>query len=220
MRGCSITCMMSALAKASVNRIEVFADVVCPFTHVGIRRLVEARAERPAAVALRVRAWPLELINGRPLAADVVAREVDALRESVAPDLFTGFDAATFPTTSIPAFGLAAAAYTVDDTTGEAVSIAVRDALFEHGRDISDAEVLRELADEFDVVPLAGPAALAAARTDWERGKAKGALGSPHFFVGDADWFCPSLVVRHVGDHFDVKIAPDTMQEFYTATLG
>jgi hypothetical protein len=63
-------------------------------------------------------------------------------------------------------------------------------------------------------------AAKAATRVDWERGKAKGVQGSPHFFVGEADWFCPSLVIRHEGDAFDIKIAPETMQEFYTATLG
>src|SRR5262245_18171405 len=45
--------------------IEVFADVVCPFTHVGLRRLVgyRERAQRED-VAIRVRAWPLELVNG------------------------------------------------------------------------------------------------------------------------------------------------------------
>ena len=55
-------------------------------------------------------------------------REIDALRATVAPDLFAGFDPKTFPRTSIPAFGLAAAAYRVDDATGEAVSFALRNA--------------------------------------------------------------------------------------------
>lgn len=65
--------------------IEVFADVVCPFTHVGLRRLVERRHELGSSAVLRVRAWPLELVNGEPLAADVVAEEVRELREQVAP---------------------------------------------------------------------------------------------------------------------------------------
>src|SRR5205823_264116 len=99
-----------------MTRIEVFADVMCPFTHVGLRRLVSARDAADATVRLRVRAWPLELINGEPLRVTLVAREIDELRAQVAPDLFTGFDAHTFPATSIPAFGLVAAAYAVNDT--------------------------------------------------------------------------------------------------------
>ena len=56
-----------------------------------------------STVVLRVRAWPLELVNGEPLAADLVAEEVRELREQVAPDLFAGFDPTRFPATSLPA---------------------------------------------------------------------------------------------------------------------
>ena len=80
-----------------MSRIEVFADIMCPFTHVGLRRLVETRAAAGKSTALRVRAWPLEWINGAPLAADLVGREIEALRTSVAPELFAGFDADTLP---------------------------------------------------------------------------------------------------------------------------
>ena len=80
-----------------MSRVEVFADIVCPFTHVGLRRLSEARRGRETSPVVRVRAWPLEWLNGAPLDPDIVAREIDALRAQVAPDLFAGFDAATFP---------------------------------------------------------------------------------------------------------------------------
>ena len=93
------------------TRIEVFADIVCPFTHVGLRRLVEARDARSAHSTIRVRAWPLEWVNGRPFDAEVVGHEIEALRSDVAPEMFAGFDAAHFPRTSMPAFGLVAAAY-------------------------------------------------------------------------------------------------------------
>src|SRR5689334_1102988 len=115
----------TGMTAAAVTRVEVFADIVCPFTHVGLRRFVEARAARPSAVRLRVRAWPLEWVNGRPLSPETAAREIDSLRELVAPDLFAGFDPSSFPTTSVPAFGLVAAAYVIGDPTGEAVSLAV-----------------------------------------------------------------------------------------------
>ncbi len=203
-----------------MTRIEVFADIVCPFTHVGLRRLIEARGAHAARAPMRVRAWPLEWVNGRPLDRDLVAREIDALRSQVAPELFAGFDTATFPQTSIPAFGLAAAAYALDDTIGEAVSLAVRDMLFEKGLDVADHDVLRTVATQFGVEPLEPRAAESAARTDWQRGKARGVRGSPHFFVRDCDWFCPSLVIRHERDGFDIEIATDTMRDFYEAALG
>ncbi len=67
-----------------MSRIEVFADIVCPFTHVGLRRLTEARAGRETSPAVRVRAWPLELLNGAPLGAELAAREIEALRAQIA----------------------------------------------------------------------------------------------------------------------------------------
>ena len=107
-----------------MSSIEVFADIVCPFTHVGLRRLDDQRRERGTHQVAFVRAWPLEWINDAPMAVDLASREVEALRAQVAPDLFAGFDAARFPSTSLPAFGLAAAAYAGSAATGDAVSLA------------------------------------------------------------------------------------------------
>lgn len=60
-----------------------------------------------------VRAWPLELINGSPLQGAKVSEQVTELRANVAPELFAGFSPAHFPSTSLPAFALTAAAYRV-----------------------------------------------------------------------------------------------------------
>ena len=77
--------------------IETFADVCCPFTHVGLRRLSDRRDHSGRTdVALWVRAWPLEIVNGDPLDPVMIAEEVDALRASVAPDLFASFDPSKF----------------------------------------------------------------------------------------------------------------------------
>lgn len=202
-----------------MTRIEVYADIVCPFTHVGLRRLRQAREARDSHTAVRVRAWPLELINGAPLAAEVVAREVDGLRGQIAPELFAGFDRDAFPSTSLPAFGLAAAAYLVNDAIGEAVSFAVRDALFEEGRDIADPEVVHAIGCRFGITPLDDRAAEAAVRTDWERGKARGVKGSPHFFVAGRDWFCPSLEIHHEHGRYDIGLDLDTLHEFYATAF-
>lgn len=203
-----------------MSRIEVFADIVCPFTHVGLRRLVEARDARGSAATIRVRAWPLELINGSPLDPKLVAEEIEALCAHVSPQLFRGFDTATFPRTSMPAFALVGAAYAASDARGEAVSLAVRNAVFEHGLDVSDPSVIARMAASFGVEPLAPAVAEEAVRRDWDRGKERGVRGSPHFFVGDLDWFCPTLSVRHDNGAFDVHDAEASTRDFYAVALS
>jgi len=173
--------------------IEVYADVCCPFTHVGLHAIAKRRSELGRDdVLLRVRAWPLELVNGTPLNPVTTAEHVDALRAQVAPDLFTQFDASHFPRTSLPALAVASAAYRQGDRIGEAVSIALRDALFEGGRDISLPGVLVAIANAHGVVDI-GPEDDRAVQAEWREGRSRGVKGSPHFFCGKVDAFCPSL---------------------------
>jgi predicted DsbA family dithiol-disulfide isomerase len=181
-----------------VTTVEVFADVLCPFTHVGLHALIDRRAELGLdAPRLRMHAWPLELINGRPLDADHIAAEIVALRKSVRPDLFAGFSVDTFPATSMSAFALTAAAdRTGDPVLIENVGMALRDAVFEQGLDIGRPEVVASVAARFGVQPLDARATEAAVRADWDEGKARGVVGSPHFFTPDGgNWFCPGLAI-------------------------
>jgi predicted DsbA family dithiol-disulfide isomerase len=202
-----------------MRRIEVFAEIGCPFTYLGLERLIAARDAAGVDVHLRVRAWPLEWVNGAPLDPYEVEREVKALRDAVAPTTFAGFDPATFPRTSVPAFGLAAAAYLAGDMTGEAVSMALRRAVFEAGRDVSDPDVLREIGAPYGVAPLDMSAATAAVRCDWARGRARSVVGSPHFFAGDDDWFCPSLRIRHDASGYEVQRDAKSLEAFYERVL-
>lgn len=181
-----------------MTAVEVFADVLCPFTHVGLHTLIDRRAERGLdAPHLLIRAWPLELVNGQPLDPGHIAAEIVALRESVRPDLFSGFSEEVFPTTSMTAFALTAAAdRTGDPVLIEAVGMALRDALFEQGLDIGDPAVVAAVADRFGLTPLSVEATEAAVRADWEEGKRRGVVGSPHFFTPDGgNWFCPGLAI-------------------------
>ena len=79
------------------------------------------------------------------------------------------------------------------------MSLALRDALFEEGLDISRPEVLSELAESFNVGPY-GAADEEAVRRDWEDGVRRGVRGSPHFYCGDFDAFCPSLDISRGTD--------------------
>jgi predicted DsbA family dithiol-disulfide isomerase len=179
--------------------IEVFADVRCPFAHVGLRRLAEHRKGRGSAVPLWIRAWPLELVNDAPLDADLIAREVVALRAQVAPDLFVGFDPRRFPSTSVPALALTAGAYAVGPEVGERVALALRWALFEEGRDISKVDVLLDIAQNAGI-GLPHNCEIDRVHDDLAEGRRRGVIGSPHFFVGGSDFFCPTLEITHDDD--------------------
>jgi len=199
--------------------VEVFADITCPFTHVGLHRFVAARGTRGANDhQVVVSSWPLELINGQPSDAPTLAPKIDALRRTVAPDLFAGFDPSRFPNTSLPALGLVAAAYQRDLGAGERLSLAVRTALFEEGADIAAPEVLTELARRCGLPELEGDTQQVL--EDWHRGQALGVVGSPHFFAGDRNFFCPALEITH--DDNGLSIAFDTagMDQFLNAALS
>lgn len=197
--------------------IEIYADIWCPFTHVGLRAVVRRREQLGRDdVVLRARAWPLELVNGTPLDPATTASHVDDLRGQVAPGLFSQFDPAQFPTSTLPALSLAAAAYRRDNPTGEAVSLALRDSLFEEGRDISLPGVLAGVARAHGL-DGSDTADDAAVLTDWSEGRDRGVKGSPHFFCGDLESFCPSLdiakddnghlVLRHNINRLDAFLA-------------
>jgi predicted DsbA family dithiol-disulfide isomerase len=199
--------------EATAPVLEVFADVCCPFTHAGVRRFLAARDERGTAVALVFRAWPLEWVNGRPLDPDDVAEEVEALRASVAPDLFAGFRPEAFPATALPALGLAATAYERSADLGTQVSLALRDAVFEEGRDVADPAELEAIAARFGLsVPEEVPHPQV--RADFTEGRRRGVTGSPHFFAGGRGFFCPSLRVgRDDAGHLRVEADPAALAE-------
>ena len=174
--------------------IEVFADITCPFTHAGLRRFVDhRRAVGRPDVALRVRAWPLELVNGVVIDPHHTAEVVDALRRQIAPELFAGFSADVLPTSSIPALSLVAGAYRESLVVGERVSLELRDLLFERGVDIADPGVLDDVASTFGVRDRHAAGAVGA---DHLEGVERGVIGSPHFFTPQGGFFCPALDIR------------------------
>ena len=199
--------------------IEVFADVVCPFTHVGLQRLVAHREQwRRDDVAIRVRAWPLELVNGEQVPQGLLIEEVAELRETVAPDLFAAFDPGLFPMTSLPALALAATAYRRDLQYGERVSLALREALFEEGRDLTDPTELMRIGRFSTLDDLrAGEADVQA---DYAEGRARGVVGSPHFFVDGEGYFCPTLAIERVDGHLSIAFDAEGFDEFIGHCFG
>lgn len=193
--------------------VEVFAEITCPFAYVGLKHVAEHVAEIDAPVEIIVRSWPLEWVNGTGLDVAGVEAKAEALRAQLGIDDFAGLCADTWPRTTVPALGLAAAAYEIDAVTGLTVSLALRTALFEDGADISDPETLAAIAAthgvEFD------PADDSAVRAQYEDGRARGVRGSPHYFVDADDFFCPALDLdRDADDHLIARFDPDGLARF------
>jgi predicted DsbA family dithiol-disulfide isomerase len=199
----------------TTGTLEVYADIWCPFAHVGLRAAVATRALfGRTEVPLVIRAWPLELVNGSPMDPPTTAAHIRDLRAQVAPDLFGGFDEDSFPATTLPALALAAAAYRSSFATGEAVSFALRDALFEHGSDISQPTVLDEIAATYGL-DARSRTDEDAVREDWNVGRERGVKGSPHFFCRDKEAFCPTLdIERDANGHLILKRNTDQLNAF------
>lgn len=202
------------------RRIEVFADITCPFTHVGLKRVVAQLDELGADVDLVLRAWPLEWVNGEMFTAEAVATKIGVLRDQLGVEDFAGFDPAHWPSTSIPALNLCAAAYRRGAAEGLAVALAVRAALFELGADVSDARVLAGIAEAHG---LEAPTddALSDVSADYEDGQSRGVRGSPDFWVGDTEFFCPALDLSHDGDGALVaNFDPEGLSRFIGAAVA
>ncbi|MCP4223082.1 MAG: disulfide bond formation protein DsbA, partial [Actinomycetia bacterium] len=129
---------------------------------------------------------------------------------------FSGLRTDHWPLTTIPALNLAAQAYARNPATGLAVSLATRIALFEGGLDISDPEVLADIAAEHG---LSSPETEAspAIRADYDEGRARGVNGSPHFWIGDDDFFCPALDLGHDPDgNLTARFDADGLAQFFS----
>lgn len=179
--------------------IEVFADISCPFTHVGLKVIAAEIQASDMAVDLRARAWPLEWVNGSPLDSAGVAAKVAALESQLDIDVFDGFHPDDWPDTTIPALNLADAAYQRDASTGFAVSVRLRNVLFQEGRNIPDVDVLADVAEEFTLAePSLEPSR--GVEADYAEGQRRGVRGSPDFWVQGQEFFCPSLDIGHDAD--------------------
>ena len=199
-----------------MQTIEVYADITCPFTHVGLKRVMQHVGEMSEPAEVIVRAWPLEWVNDSPLDVDAVFVKAAALTAQLGIDDFSGLRADAWPSSTIPALNLAASAYDQDAATGLAVSLELRATVFEQGEDVGDTDVLARIANAHDLpTPSSEPSA--AIRADYDGGLERGVKGSPHFFVGADDFFCPALDLGHDADgHLTARFDADMLADFFS----
>ena len=87
-----------------------------------------------------------------------IGEKITLITEQLGVRDLGGFRTDRWPSTAIPALNLAAAGYEIDPATGLAVSLSLRSLVFEQGRDVSDSDVLAEVAGSFGLaVPGTDP---------------------------------------------------------------
>jgi predicted DsbA family dithiol-disulfide isomerase len=198
-----------------MTTIEVYADITCPFAHVGLKRVAEHVRTMSTPADVVIHAWPLEWVNGAPLAVDAVLVKAEALSDQLGIDDFAGLRADRWPASTIPALNLIAAGYERDASTGLALSLEVRAALFERGEDIGDPDVLAKIAADHDLPAPSSPTS-AHVQADYDHGRAIGVKGSPHYFVGSNDFFCPALDLGHDPDgHLTARFDAGMLDQFF-----
>lgn len=179
-----------------MRTIEVYADLWCPFAYVGLEAAVALLDEHRLEVELVPRAWPLELVNGHPMDAGHARANALALRAQVAPSRFAAAEGTwRFPSTTLPALDLVAAARPLGPGTQMAVATALRVALFEDGDDLADEGVLDAVAARFAVDRADRGSARTTVLADYAAGQAAGVPGSPTFTCGTEQLFCPTLAI-------------------------
>ena len=200
--------------------IEVFADVLCPFTHVGLQRFVASRAAAGRSdVRLWVRAWPLEVVNGSPLDASFIAEEIGEIRNELGVPVFEGFREDAFPASSLPLLALVHGGYRRGPEVGEAVSLELRDLLFEQGVAVGDPATVERIARAHEIVVTDDD--VSGVLADHVEGVTRGVVGSPYFITPVGEFFCPALDVSRGDDgRLQVHADPAGFDRFLAACFA
>jgi predicted DsbA family dithiol-disulfide isomerase len=176
--------------------IQVWSDLGCPWSHVVVWRLWDAR--RRVGLEKRVRfdhhAFPLELFNSEPTPRwhiDVEAPVAQQLAPRAGWQAWSAPDS-TWPVTLLPPMEAVQAAKLQSLAASEALDRGLRRALYGESRCISLRHVILEVATETDAVDVAALAgalddgrARRALHDDWRAAQSDEIRGSAHVFAPD-----------------------------------
>jgi predicted DsbA family dithiol-disulfide isomerase len=125
-----------------------WGEYYCPWTYVATVRLHAIMPELRGRATLRLRPFPLELIDGTSAPRDILDQEwwLAAIQEPAAP--FAPYRGDDWPTTTMPAFEAAWCAARQGDEAHAVFDLQVRRAFFAEGRNIGRWDVLHEIATE------------------------------------------------------------------------
>jgi predicted DsbA family dithiol-disulfide isomerase len=176
--------------------IVIYSDIGCPWAHVAVWRLHDARRRLGLVGRVRFdhRVFPLELFNAQPTPRDELEPELPAC-ERIAPRAgwqpWSAPDWA-WPVTMLPAMEAVQAAKAQSLSASEELDIGLRRAFWGESRCVSLRHVILEVASQCDGVDLATLATALDAGTarralfdQWDVAKTDSVSGSPHLFLAD-----------------------------------
>jgi predicted DsbA family dithiol-disulfide isomerase len=201
----------AARPQASTGTIQVWSDLLCPFAHVAIHRLIVAREQLGLADRVRLdhHTFPLELFNG-PHPRPGTDSEAVGLGQ-IEPD--AGFRLWTAPEWQYPSTVLLAAeavhaAKPQGLAASENLDRALRRAFWTDSRSIGHRAVILTVAEETGTVDAeALTEALDSGRhradvmTDYAVAQTDLVQGSPHLFLADGySAYNPGITVHWQGE--------------------
>lgn len=184
------------MVEVAPGTIVVFSDIGCPWAHVAVWRLHDARRRLglEGRVAFDHRVFPLELFNSQPTPRDELAVEWEACA-SLAPR--AGWQAWSapdwaWPATMLPPMEAVQAAKEQGLGASEELDRGLRRAFWGESRCVSLRQVILEVASECDGLDLEALAdtfdsgrARAALFEQYEVARSDTVDGSPHLFLAD-----------------------------------
>jgi predicted DsbA family dithiol-disulfide isomerase len=201
---------MSERPEVAPGTLVVYTDIACAWSTITLHRLRRARAQAglDAELALDLRLYPLEEVNGFPLPERFLAAEIPVvgqLEQELGWQVWQG-EPSAWPNTSMPANEAVHAAKAQSLRAAEQLDAALRQALFGDSRPIA---LRHEILDVAEGCPDVDVDALAEALDD---GRARGPMladsrrhrdavqGSPHLFLADgSDVHHPDADFRWAG---------------------
>lgn len=125
-----------------------WGEYYCPWTYVATTRLRAIMPALQGRATLRLRAYPLELIDGHSAPRDVLEQEwwLAAMQEPLAA--FARHSGEDWPTTTLPAFEAAWCADRQGADLAAGFDTRVRRAFFAEGRNIGRRDVMLDIARE------------------------------------------------------------------------
>jgi predicted DsbA family dithiol-disulfide isomerase len=184
------------MIRVEPNTIVVFSDIGCPWAHAAVHQLHEARSRNglDGRVSFDHRAFPLELINGRPTPKHVLDAEVPVIAKHVPGAGWSRWDAPDYyyPVTTLPAMEAVQAAKEQDLGLSDRLDRALRRAWFEDSRCVSLFTEILDAARSIDGLDVAALSeALVEGRfrrwifADLDAARSDEVKGSPHLFLPD-----------------------------------
>lgn len=195
------------------DTIVVWSDIACPWGTVAVHRLHAAIDRRGLRRRLAIdhRAFPLELVNGRPTPKPILDAEIPVAGALVPDAGWQVWQApeSEWPVTTVPAMEAVQAAKGQGLGASAALDLALREALFSDSRCIAIRPVILDVActcPEVDVTALGAALDAGEGRASLieqcQRAMTDEVTGSPHVFMADGtDLHNPGVTIHWQGEH-------------------